>query len=416
MLAAATSLRARFPAARIVFVSDRGKEAECEQSARSVNAYFVSMPTTASNNYDANDFEAEHGTESLAVLLRGANCPPVRFRLLSSTEVSASRPMRWLVKGVLPADGFAAMFGPSRSGKSFLALDLCAAIAGGEVWFGKRVTRAPVTYVCLEGEAGLGKRLTAWRQHHGRGLPDGLRWITAAVDLRRAIDRTELATAMVAQSAVNGLLVIDTLNRAAPGADENSSSDMGDIIESCSELQRAVGGMVMVIHHTGKDGAKGLRGHSSLLASLDAAIEVSRVGTQRQWSVAKCKDDADGVSCSFRLQPVDVCQDEWGGVESSCAVVADVALARATRSARPRGQNQRAAFDALAAPLAQTTLIGQGSAPSDARCLPLRRALEIVRSRLGGDERHRMEKASLAVNGLKGRGIYGGDDDWLWTT
>jgi hypothetical protein len=221
---------------------------------------------------------------------------------------------------------------------------------------------------------------------------------------------------MVAQGAVNGLLVIDTLNRAAPGADENSSSDMGDIIESCNELQRAVGGMVLVIHHTGKDGAKGLRGHSSLLASLDAAIEVSRFETQRQWSVAKCKDDADGVSCGFQLHQVDVCQDEWGGVESSCAVVADEALERVTRSVRPRGQNQRAAFEALAEPLAQTTLIGQGSAPPDARCLPLRRALEIVRSRLGGDERHRMERATLAINGLKGRGIYGGDDDWLWTT
>ena len=39
-------------------------------------------------------------------------------------------------------------------------------------------------------------------------------------------------------------------------------------------LQATLGGLVLAIHHSGKDAGRGLRGHSSLHAALDAVIEV----------------------------------------------------------------------------------------------------------------------------------------------
>jgi len=89
------------------------------------------------------------------------------------------------------------------------------------------------------------------------------------------------------------LLVIDTLTVAASGADENSSSDMGLIIEAAKALQAKLGGLVLLVHHSGKDQSKGLRGHSSLHAALDAAIEVIRNhDNRRRWRIAKvAKDD-----------------------------------------------------------------------------------------------------------------------------
>ncbi len=71
-------------------------------------------------------------------------------------------------------------------------------------------------------------------------------------------------------------MFIDTLNRSAPDADENSSKDMGLIIDGMKKIQSQCEGLVICVHHTGKDVSKGLRGHSSLLAALDSAIQVER--------------------------------------------------------------------------------------------------------------------------------------------
>jgi hypothetical protein len=38
--------------------------------------------------------------------------------------------------GILPSEGLAAMYGPSGSGKSFLAFDLGVSITEGSDWFG----------------------------------------------------------------------------------------------------------------------------------------------------------------------------------------------------------------------------------------------------------------------------------------
>ncbi len=62
------------------------------------------------------------------------------------------------------------------------------------------------------------------------------------------------------------------------------------------------GGLVVLVHHTGKDATKGLRGHSSLFAALDAAIEVSRSGERREWILAKSKDGRDGSTHPFKLR------------------------------------------------------------------------------------------------------------------
>lgn len=116
-------------------------------------------------------------------------------------------------------------------------------------------------------------------------------------------------------------MVLDTLNRAAPGTDENSSQDMGRIIAACKHLQGLVGGLVVLVHHTGKDAAKGLRGHSSLFAALDAAVEVTRTEERRAWKLAKSKDGRDGDGEPFMLEQVELGQDGDGEPLSSCVVV-----------------------------------------------------------------------------------------------
>ena len=65
-------------------------------------------------------------------------------------------------------------------------------------------------------------------------------------------DVAELSAAIHANGASGGVVVLDTLNRAVPGAEENDSKDMGAIIAAAKTLQRGVGGWVILVHHTGR--------------------------------------------------------------------------------------------------------------------------------------------------------------------
>jgi hypothetical protein len=247
-----------------------------------------------------------------------------RFNVLSADDVCKAPPLEWLIKGVIPKHGTGVVFGASGSGKSFFVLDACCAIAGEDsLFYGYRVKHAPVVYVSLEGQAGLGNRLNAWKTHHEKPIPNTLKFIIEPFNLLTD-DVPALADSVMRAGGGEGtLIVIDTLNRAATGANENDSKDMGLIISATSELQRLTGGLVCLVHHSGKDSSKGMRGHSSLHGALDAAIEVSRDSDRRKWTIAKAKDGADGVAHQFKLEILQIGIDADEDLISSCVAVPD---------------------------------------------------------------------------------------------
>jgi hypothetical protein len=242
-----------------------------------------------------------------------------RFQPLTAAELALRPAPEYRIKGVLPAQGLAVIYGASASGKSFLATAFAAAIAEGEPIFDCITSPAPVLYVGLEGEAGYRGRALAWQRHNGRQMSDGVRFLLQPFRLSEATDVADLAQLCPPGCAI----FVDTLNRAAPAIDENSSKDMGVVIDRAKQLQAATGGVVVLIAHTGKDPTKGLRGHSSLFAAIDAAILVSREGDARRWKVDKAKDGKDGIEFGFRLHIVKLGIDVDGDPVSSCVVVPD---------------------------------------------------------------------------------------------
>ena len=342
----AESMRERDASARLVLVPDTGKEADAEKIARDVGAAVAAMPPGWPANSDVNDLARVEGCDALALLLEAATEPPKpapRYKLLGSADLLALPPLAWCVRGVLPAVGLAGLYGPSASGKSFLAFDMAAAIAEGSRWFDCRVEAAPVVYAALEGEAGFKLRAQAWESHKGRTLPAGLQMMLQPFKLTDLRDINDLAAVVPAGAVV----FLDTLNRAAPTADENSSKDMGEILEGAKRLQSLIGGLVVLVHHTGKNTAAGLRGHSSLFAALDAAVEVSRDGDRREWKVAKAKDGEDGDARPFMLQVETLGTDGYGDAVTSCVVVSAevVDVPHGKRDKLPRGS--KIAIDAL---------------------------------------------------------------------
>lgn len=337
------------------------------------------------------------------------------FKLLTADDLRSLPTLPWRVKGVLPAQGLAAIFGPSTSGKSFLGFDLLTAVARGADWFGHRVKPTSVVYIPLEGEAGFRLRAAAWEAANESPLPPNLFVVLQPFKLVSPGDIAALAD-VVAAVGSEPVIVIDTLNRAAPEADENSSADMGRIIDAAKTLQSLTGGLVILVHHSGKDAAKGMRGHSSLFAALDTVIEVNRIESCRSWKVSKSKDGRDGDTHHFSLKVVELGEDEDDEPITSCVVAVpewEDTLAP-LRVRPPKGGNQRIVYDALGPLLRASESFGRAGAPPMRPCIPLDDAIAGTKDRLAVEPKRRGERARQAITGLIASGVVGSNEGWLW--
>ena len=296
----------------------------------------------------------------------------------------------YVVRSVFPAQGLAAIYGEPGAGKSFLALHLAHAIATGTPdWFGFRVRQRPVVYVALEGVWGIGKRTIAMELHSKQLCPDQLRFWCRNIHLLTGDGIDLLASEIVAAVGNGAVVIVDTLNQASPGADENTSQDMGRIIANSKRLAAAVEGLAILVHHAGKNRAQGLRGHSSLHAAMDVVLEVATVdGKHKAWSITKAKDDSSDVRRDFDLVAYTVGQDEDGDPVTSCAVQHTVHAALLKLKA-PTGKHQKAALAELRSQLQQP-----------GRSVDHKTALALVAAVLDAPENKKGDRAKEAMEAL----------------
>lgn len=203
-----------------------------------------------------------------------------RRELLRGAELYNVPELEPLIDELLDLNTLACIYGPAGGGKSFVAVDLAMRVARGQAWNGREV-KAPrtVLYVLAEGVAGMADRIRAWYAANEvwGGIntdppPDNLVWLPRFVDL---LDTGQAdALGRIARELGAGLVIVDTLNRCMPGADENTSQGMGGAVAGLDTVRRMSGACVLAVHHVGKDATRGMRGHTSLLAALDTALEV----------------------------------------------------------------------------------------------------------------------------------------------
>lgn len=257
------------------------------------------------------------------------------IRLLLDGDLDALPPLRWLVKGIIPDAGIGAIYGASGTFKSFLTLDLLAHVSNGREWFGHRVKATPAVYVPFEGQGGIPNRIKAWRTAQtALRHPDRLATFEPDVDvlsrvavvmeplnLRNQVDRDRLVAGLRGQGWSGGVLCIDTLAHASAGIEENSSA-MGEMISVFRDLQQQLGGVILLVHHSGKDESRGMRGWSGLHAAMDFVVECQKEGDAgaATFRLSKVKDGTTGTSFGFQMQVVPVGVDEDGDAVTSLTV------------------------------------------------------------------------------------------------
>lgn len=207
-------------------------------------------------------------------------------------------------------------YGPPKAGKSFILLSLALHIAAGKDWFGMAVKAGAVVYIAGEGVGGLKLRSKAMRQAYeiGSDIPF---WIVRRainfrvkgdVDALVALIRDTIQMSPFAGTSVV-LVIIDTLARAMPGADENSAQDVGLVIAEADSVKEQLGCAVALVHHEGKDGERGARGTSALRGAWDAAFRITRPGGKSvRMEIVDQKDAEAGAILRFEMREVTIAQ------------------------------------------------------------------------------------------------------------
>ncbi|CDH31454.1 AAA family ATPase [Xenorhabdus bovienii] len=192
------------------------------------------------------------------------------------------KPGRFIVEGFIP-EGVTAIYGQSSTFKSYLALSIALRIAlMRHRWAGRNLKGGAVLYIAAEGGSSIYPRVGAWADRFNDGKPvKNFYILPRAVDLAdpkmvKAL-LNEVKRIINASGHTVRMVVIDTLSQSMTSGDENSAGDMARFMAGATRVSTESGAAVVVVHHSGKDGSKGMRGSSAAFANVDAVIRVDRI-------------------------------------------------------------------------------------------------------------------------------------------
>lgn len=175
-----------------------------------------------------------------------------------------------VIPGLLGASEIAVIHADTKVGKSQFATDLSFALATGARWFGLNLQRSAVLYLAVEKGRVTKRRFRALQRLHG-GIRPPIAVSTAPLDLmtKKNIDGVIAAAAEMKTSGLSvRLIVIDTLNRAMAGIDENAAGPVGQAFNGLTRIAEETGAGIIVLHHNAK-GSGAMRGSSVIAASAD---------------------------------------------------------------------------------------------------------------------------------------------------
>jgi len=210
-------------------------------------------------------------------------------------------PDNWIIDNLFCRGELLMVVGDSGTGKSYLVLDMLFAIATGESWAGGRFA-IPRRQLCIysygEGRRGIRKRTIARHNHYREGGGEEEPALLMLPVIPQLFDSTapDGAEAFIREcqrvtaGQEVGVVVIDTLNRASRGGDENSTPDSTLMLAHAERIQQETGAAVLIVHHVNKTGS--YRGNTTLRGAMDGMLEVRRVADNEH--ILHCDKLRDG--------------------------------------------------------------------------------------------------------------------------
>jgi hypothetical protein len=340
-----------------------------------------------------------------------------KFPLLRFDQIKVDTQRRgYLIKGLIASTGLTVVWGPPKCGKSFVAVDMALHIALGWKYRGRRVQKAPVVYIALEGQHGLPARVAAFKRSHSVTTAP---FYLILVRLNLIADVAALIAEIKAQigAVMPGAVFIDTLNRSLVGS-ESKDEDMARYLAAADRLGGELSCAVILVHHCGIDATRP-RGHTSLTGSVESQLAVKKGEADEVIvTVEYAKDFAEGTEVYSRLEPATVGTDPDGDEITTLVVLP---AQGAPRLKRPKVKGQATvALDALHDALNEVGEIGPPSTriPPNTRTIPVVRwrdyfdAMTVKSDKKPDSRRKAFQRAAERLQTLKIIGVWK-DRAWL---
>lgn len=262
---------------------------------------------------------------------------PKRSRLMGIGYLKRREPVEALIDQYMPRIGLGSIYGPSYTGKSFVAVSLALSVCAGlSEWMGKPLNiNGPQTviYVGAEGGQTLWDQIEGWLAAHKDADLSGLRVLDSAEghtlnvvykaedgSWNTSLDRLKEEIKAACPDGPPAMVVIDPQINVIPTVEENSNKEMMQVLGQLKHWADTWKTLVVLIHHTGHEGGRA-RGASAQKATMDLQVEVNgsdgkgEIWFQKVKGAAKPKD-----ALTFKLDAVEI----EGGSQWSAVAVPDV--------------------------------------------------------------------------------------------
>lgn len=256
-------------------------ESEVDQIARSVAQY----PTEDAPAVSADIWEWGTAHD----VLRSHLDPPVW--LCEQLELGPGRPF--------------GLWGYGGTGKTYIAQRLALSVASGQPFLNLPVTKGRVRHVSWEmGRRAVRERYRALERGMGAHITEGLE-----VSTHPSIYLNSEGAEEIFLKEFDGydLVILDSLRRACPGEDENSSA-ISNFLDVLTRVSERTGATFLLLHHSGKSSSErssketGGRGSSAIFDGSGAVWLVEGEGAgPRSMSQLRAHDDGDGGRDSIAL-------------------------------------------------------------------------------------------------------------------
>jgi hypothetical protein len=264
---------------------------------------------------------------------------PKRSTLHWHGDVEPTEGRAWLAQNLLPETGKGLVSGQWGTYKSFVMLDLAAAVMAGATFIDfPIVRRGGVLFVAAEGGNEVAVRLQAaleskypqlerapfaWTENCPRLL--GRNAVSELVKLTK-----EAAEHMQAEFDLPlALIVIDTVVAGAgfsKSGEENDAAVGQAIMRVLEQVSQRSGALVLGVDHFGKAVETGTRGTSAKEGAADvvlALLGAKSVGgeiSDTRLAVRKRRSGPSGEEFSFTVQSIDLGTDQHGGQITSLVI------------------------------------------------------------------------------------------------